>query len=647
MLFAVFLIIGVAFRTALVLREPYRCVDSDEAISGIMAMHILEGRELPLVYYGQPHGGAGSSYITAILFAITGPSAVALKMVAMGFFALFVLAFYLLARQEAGVPAALIGTGYLSFPPAYFTDHSIMADGLYAPMFFLGTLLFYLAGRWIREEGSWRLAGIIGLVAGLALWTHLLAILYVVPAVIVMAIRARSRMMRTLPPLVGGTLIGAFPLILYNLMHRGETAGFLAGNVGAGSMITRLREAITAEMPTIIGMRDIAEPFGPNPWFAWPVAAIWIGVLGIYVVRGLRKDDIRIGAVFLLCVPVIVALSGFRSFALHPRYLSPCYAILPLALGATAVWAWSRARPVVMVSLGLIALLHVWGNGGIWETGLLWEKWRPGNRWVQRDQDHADLIRYLETNGVHHVFTNYWIGYRLHLESGGRIIPSPYLTHAGPELPCEERYPPFTQEVRSRPTASYLFWEEQYPERNVVHSHVGSSRRRFIGPFVLWTGIPNPAAATVPGSLLRDKSDLRFRLPPGPSEGRGALADGDFETVWRSLALQQPGMTLDIVLPEAIPVHGLDIAFRGQEPVPHGYRILSSPDGESFQVERVFGRGGDVIPLVNAHPIRVRPYRLILPLRGSTARAIRLEIVDPAPWTFEIAEIDLHVGSVP
>src|SRR5262249_9578065 len=50
-------------------------VHSDEAIIGLMAKHILEGRYFPFYMYGQPYnaGAAGEAYLATIPFAIFGP----------------------------------------------------------------------------------------------------------------------------------------------------------------------------------------------------------------------------------------------------------------------------------------------------------------------------------------------------------------------------------------------------------------------------------------------------------------------------------------------------------------------------------------------------------------------------------------------
>src|SRR5205823_2062542 len=73
---------------------------------------------------------------------------------------------------------------------------------------------------------SRKLAFLWGLLAGLAFWTHLLAIVYIAPAVVYLALGRRRAALRTPgagPPLVGlGALVGMLPLLIDN-----ATNGFL------------------------------------------------------------------------------------------------------------------------------------------------------------------------------------------------------------------------------------------------------------------------------------------------------------------------------------------------------------------------------------------------------------------------------------
>ena len=63
----------------------HESLDADESIVGLMAMHIAEGREFPVFFYGQHYLGALESYLAAMGFAVWGPSPMALRLVPLVF----------------------------------------------------------------------------------------------------------------------------------------------------------------------------------------------------------------------------------------------------------------------------------------------------------------------------------------------------------------------------------------------------------------------------------------------------------------------------------------------------------------------------------------------------------------------------------
>src|SRR5215472_7476052 len=71
------LLLAFVLRMWLVIRT-HGIVDGDEALVGIQAEHILRG-ELPMYFYGQPYMGSLEAYFAALIFAIFGPSAWALR----------------------------------------------------------------------------------------------------------------------------------------------------------------------------------------------------------------------------------------------------------------------------------------------------------------------------------------------------------------------------------------------------------------------------------------------------------------------------------------------------------------------------------------------------------------------------------------
>src|SRR5437773_1090374 len=54
--------------------------DSDQAITGLMAKHLAEGRAFPLLYYGQHYMLGVEAWLAAPIFLLAGPSVLTLKL---------------------------------------------------------------------------------------------------------------------------------------------------------------------------------------------------------------------------------------------------------------------------------------------------------------------------------------------------------------------------------------------------------------------------------------------------------------------------------------------------------------------------------------------------------------------------------------
>ena len=74
------LVLVVLFRAALFVFWERAHFDADQAVTGLMAKHLAEGRAFPLFWYGQSYMLAVESWLAAPLFAVAGASVTALKL---------------------------------------------------------------------------------------------------------------------------------------------------------------------------------------------------------------------------------------------------------------------------------------------------------------------------------------------------------------------------------------------------------------------------------------------------------------------------------------------------------------------------------------------------------------------------------------
>jgi hypothetical protein len=132
--------------------------DSDEAVEGLMARHVLDG-ELPAFFWGQAFKGVPEVYASAGAFALFGSSVAVLKGVTLVLFALYVALNFILLDKIASRWIAASASLLLFFAPPALVFWSLDASAEYVLIMVLGTALLLLCladraeGRGQRAEG--------------------------------------------------------------------------------------------------------------------------------------------------------------------------------------------------------------------------------------------------------------------------------------------------------------------------------------------------------------------------------------------------------------------------------------------------------------------------------------------------------------
>lgn len=405
-------------------------LDSDEAIIGLMARHILERGARPVFFYGQEYMGAFEAYAAAAVFAVAGASTAALKatmvVLDLAMVGSFVLAGRVLLDRRAGLVAGL----YAAVPPAFLAIYGLKARGGYVETLTIGNLLLAGAFGLASVEGQRRqlLALGLGAVAGFGFWTHTLVALYF-PAVAAgwLLSTCRSTWARTLPAATAGALLGGAPFWWRNI----ETGLASFGNVhwvGAGEAAAQLGGLVKDALPVVIGARGIWSFEEAMPGITLGLAALNVAfAFGSFVGAGTsdrRSRRVRaLGLVWLTALVSLVvdAASAYGGETREPRYLFPMYSALALSFGAAFSSAWAAGRRWIAVVAA--ALLAGHAVGIVRQDPHLMLGISAGQR-VARS--NARLLDVLEKLHVRSVYTDYWVSYRLVFESGERIRARPF-----------------------------------------------------------------------------------------------------------------------------------------------------------------------------------------------------------------------------
>jgi hypothetical protein len=458
---SLFLLVGLALRLA-VIASPLGEIDGDEAVVGLMARHIAFLGERPVFYWGQPYLGSLEAFTAAPLFRIFDSSTVLLKLVPTAYSLGFLAFSAMLARDLFGTGPGLATAAYLAVPPAVWAVWSTKARGGYAEVLFLGEALLLVTLVFAREPGR-RVAMLWGLLAGLAFWTHLLAIVYIAPAVLYLVLGRRGRFASgQLGMLLVGLLVGVLPLLVDNFSNGFRTVAALLQPpdlpIDPPAQLVRF---FRVGVPVLLGlgqpttsqtMFDQDWPLRPAGHLIVALAAVAVLTLAVLTylpaVRRLLKcgaDHLSAPALLVfvaLVVPPVVALSRFGFFVSEPRYALPLYSTVPLLAGVLWRAPWPTLRAPIV---GLVMAFNLWS---LLSTDQ--RLWRPEDTPDSTAATRSELVRYLVPQDRHQMYTDYWIGYPVMFETRETVLA--YVISGG-----FNRYVPPADNVQRTPNPAWVF----------------------------------------------------------------------------------------------------------------------------------------------------------------------------------------------
>jgi hypothetical protein len=344
--------------------------DSDEAVEGLMARHVLDG-ELPAFFWGQAFKGVPEVYASAGAFALFGSSVAVLKGVTLVLFALYVALNFILLDKIASRWIAASASLLLIFAPPALVFWSLDASAEYVLIMVLGTALLLLCladraeGRGQRKEKQRFLA--IGLVIGMGLWVHQLFVVYLIPLGVILAMRSDWWKRRQGPRELGrlnrfalalGAIAGLYLVLGVIAFLSGGFSlqlGSVAISATAPQKMARIAIAILA-LAAIVQLAGTATAAQARDALRryWPVAAGFLIGYAPVLLYSLLVEPARSPARVANLQQLITAapdifgnifpiLAGFK-IATTERLALPLAAVIPGAAALAAYLWFSRRR---------------------------------------------------------------------------------------------------------------------------------------------------------------------------------------------------------------------------------------------------------------------------------------------------------------
>ena len=413
--------------------------DSDQAVTGLMAKHISEGRAFPIFWYGQNYMLAVESWLAAPLFAVAGVSVAALKLPLLVINGAIALLLLRVLEREVGLrPAvALLPTLFFILPAPATAAMFLFANG--------GTVepLLYVLLLWIsRARPGW-----CGLILGLG-FVHREFTLYGFLALLAIE-AARPRMLgRDYLRLRLGTLRTAAGVWLFVQWIKHFSAG--AGPGTSIADVYRPRDNVM-ELANRICLDLSSLPTGLWRLVSdhWPVLfGTKVQPLAEFGIESAHNQGVP-GSGVLLAAAAITAAAAIAVRVGRNRWRSECdfcaYLVLTAALSALG-YVVGRCGEISYLLLRY-ELLSVLGMVGLGAWFLKVESSRKVRQfwaalalacvavalWGQLQllkeyrirapvSGKQMLVRYLDAQGIRYAIADYWIAYAVTFLTNERIL---------------------------------------------------------------------------------------------------------------------------------------------------------------------------------------------------------------------------------
>ena len=494
-------------------------VEGDEAAVGLQALQILRG-EHPIFYPGQAYLGNLESYLVAAVFALTGASALALRVVPFLFALVFIyLCYHLGAELYNDERVGLFAALFAAVAPVYFVMWSVKARGGYIEALVLAQLALLWFQRWLspardRElpqlQSTGRLALVppflFGLIAGYALWMNPITVYVLAPIAVILTFhglvglfgaQARGRAIRLAASAALGAGIALLPLLLFRVAYGDALFQVVTSNVPPqkawADLVGQVWQYFWRDgLPTMLGLRGPKDmPFALDLRIV--VVPVYAAAL-LWVITGARRaaliaSSLRfagdephtwLGLAFLPLMTLVAfpifafgSLTGGNFVIIIPdsglltRYLLPLYLLFALALGLLCASLRVRWR--------LLLLLVVLGTN-LWSVATTDEVALARNEFANQPlpANNDSLLSFLESHDIHFVYTNHWIGYVLTLESRERVVSYDYTdTRYG-----ADRFPAYSRQVQEAGNPALVVFNPQH-EPNPIDAQLAQLGIRY------------------------------------------------------------------------------------------------------------------------------------------------------------------------
>ncbi|MCB2190531.1 MAG: hypothetical protein KQI62_03140 [Deltaproteobacteria bacterium] len=408
----------------------------DNATVGLTIQAVLQG-EFPWFFLGGNYMGGLDAFLAAPLVAFSPPSSLAIAVLC-AILSLGIMAcLQPVLRKTLGYGGMLAGLAYLAIPPATWLYWSGEARTHYTMGLFLCALLLWWTFK-LWNKSKWKLyeTFVWGVIAGASVWTIFASAVVVLPCGLFLIVTGRGKIrISSIPLAIAGMLLGALPLIWYNvsheLIHTNQTSVFQARFV-LPSILGLFQNA----MPIVLGLDtpaaggSLATTVYPYSLYLFILAVVVLGIFSLFKLAREKWTPIAILLLSIGLLNLMVVVSSAYSkqlFSPDQRYLLSLYLVLPFLVGAAIVYLnkWRSWSGIALVAI--ICIIHVsqYHNFSLQGQRLL--NIKSGFYYTQ-ERDYKKLLHDISAAGFKHVYADQGGLHMAYLSDGDPVV-SDYWRH--------------------------------------------------------------------------------------------------------------------------------------------------------------------------------------------------------------------------
>jgi 4-amino-4-deoxy-L-arabinose transferase-like glycosyltransferase len=245
---------------------------SDEAIIGLMAKHISEGRYFPFYFYGTIYNAscAWEAYLAVVPFWVFGVGVIALKIPTVILSLICLVLFYVMTMRLYSVRVATVASLIFALWPGLLKWHFQPRGYAFYFLLIPALVILFLA---VEKQNPPRARDIFffGLVCGISFWGMELLLILIVALWVLLLLR-RKFSPKGFAAGVGGFVIGYAPALSWNLTHKMQNWHFLffekpeAGGLAARFGFKAWREILLHELPKFFSDDTVLWYYPETKW---------------------------------------------------------------------------------------------------------------------------------------------------------------------------------------------------------------------------------------------------------------------------------------------------------------------------------------------------------------------------------------------